>query len=303
MTRTLVISMPGNERLTAGLAGQLSCETGELNTRQFPDGETYLRFATDLDKRSVVIVCTLAHPNEKILPLIFAAATARELGASKVGLVAPYLAYMRQDRRFNPGEAVTSRQVARLISEAFDWMVTVDPHLHRYGDLSEIYSIPTRVVHAAPLVSRWIKANIEKPLIIGPDSESEQWVAAVASDADAPYCVLEKVRHGDRDVRITLRNLEAWRGRTAVLVDDIISSGRTMIEAVRLLAAQGWPPPVCIAVHGLFADHSDELLVGAGARVVTTNSVGSGRSDIDIGPLLGEAIKTIKTIETVQPRR
>ncbi|MDU0955266.1 MULTISPECIES: ribose-phosphate pyrophosphokinase [Bradyrhizobium] len=299
MTPTLLFSMPGNERLTTELADQLDCETGKLNTRQFPDGETYLRFATDLNKRSVAIVCTLAHPDEKILPLIFAAATARELGASKVGLVAPYLAYMRQDRRFNAGEAVTSRQVARLISEAFDWMVTIDPHLHRYGDLSEIYSIPTRVVHAAPLISKWVKANIEKPLIIGPDSESEQWVAAVASDAAAPYCVLEKVRHGDRDVRITLRNLEAWQGRTAVLVDDIISSGRTMIEAVRLLAGQGWPPPVCIAVHGLFADHSDELLVGAGARVVTTNSVGTGRSEIDIGPLLGDAIKAI---ESVQPR-
>lgn len=292
----MLFSMPGNERLTTELADQLDCETGELNTRRFPDGETYLRFGTDLNKRSVAIVCTLVHPDEKFLPLIFAAATARELGASKVGLIAPYLAYMRQDRRFNPGEAVTSRQVAHLISEAFDWMVTVDPHLHRYGDLSEIYSIPTRVVHAAPLISKWIKANIEKPLIIGPDSESEQWVAAVASDAAAPYCVLKKVRHGDRDVQITLRNLDAWQGRTAVLVDDIISSGRTMIEAVRLLAAQGWPPPVCIAVHGLFADHSDELLVGTGARVVTTNSISLERSDIDIAPLLGEAIVALADV-------
>lgn len=293
MTPVLLIPMPGNERLAAQLAERLGCETGELNTRRFPDGETYLRFATDLDKRSVAIVCTLAHPDEKILPLIFAAATARELGASKVGLVAPYLAYMRQDRRFNPGEAVTSLQMAHLISEAFDWMVTVDPHLHRYRDLGEIYSIPTRVVHAAPLISRWIRENVEKPLIVGPDSESEQWVAAVASDAEAPYCVLEKVRHGDRDVRIELRNLDAWQGRAAVLVDDIISSGRTMIEAVRLLAEQGWPPPVCIAVHGLFADRSDELLVRAGARVVTTNSVGLGNSEIDVGPLLGEAIEAL----------
>lgn len=300
MTPFLLIPMPGNERLAAGLAAQLDCETGELNTRRFPDGETYLRFATDLDKRSVAIVCTLAHPDEKILPLIFAAATARELGASKVGLVAPYLAYMRQDRRFNPGEAVTSRQMAHLISEAFDWMVTVDPHLHRYGDLSEIYSIPTRVVHAAPLISRWIRENVEKPLIIGPDSESEQWVAAVASDAEAPYCVLEKVRHGDRDVRITLGNLEAWRGRAPVLVDDIISSGRTMIEVARLLAAQGWPPPVCIAVHGLFADRSDELLVDAGARVVTTNSVGTGDSEIDVGSLLGEAIAALSGVRPGQ---
>ena len=169
-----------------------------------------------------------------MLPLLFAAATARELGASRVGLVAPYLAYMRQDRRFKPGEAVTSRQVARLLSDAFDWLVTVDPHLHRYSSLADIYSIPTHVVHAAPLIAEWIKANVTNPLIIGPDSESEQWVAAVASDVGAPYSVLEKVRHGDRDVEIRLKDLEQWKGRTPVLVDDIISTGRTMIEAVRL---------------------------------------------------------------------
>src|SRR6266516_4264427 len=223
MTAPLLFAMPGNEWLSAELADDLHYELGQLNTRQFPDEETYLRFANSPEARSVAIVCTLAHPNEKILPLVFAAATARELGASRVGLVSPYLPYMRQDRRFNPGEAVTSRQVAHLISEAFDWMATVDPHLHRYSALGEIYSIPTRVVHAAPLISQWIRTNITNPVIIGPDSESEQWVAAVAKDAGAPYCVLEKVRHGDRDVEITLKNLDAGQGRTAVLVDDIVS--------------------------------------------------------------------------------
>src|SRR6185503_12811188 len=122
-----------------------------------------------------IILCTLADPDAKFLPLIFAAATARELGAARVGLVAPYLAYMRQDRRFNPGEAVTSRYVAKLISGAFDWLVTVDPHLHRYGALGEIYTIPTRAIHAAPLMSDWIRRNVPDPLIVGPDSESEQW--------------------------------------------------------------------------------------------------------------------------------
>ena len=290
MTAPLLFAMPGNERLSTKLADDLHYELGHLDTRQFPDGETYLRFASSPEARSVAIVCTLADPNEKFLPLVFAAATARELGASKVGLVSPYLAYMRQDRRFNPGEAVTSRQVAHLISEVFDWMVTVDPHLHRYNALGEIYSIPTRVVHAAPLISGWIRANIANPLIIGPDSESEQWVAAVANDVGAPYCVLEKVRHGDRDVQISLKDIDQWKGRTAVLVDDIISSGRTMIEAVRLLKSRGWTSPVCIAVHGLFADNSDALLVEAGARVVTTNSVGHATNEIDIARLLESAI-------------
>ena len=290
MTAPLLIAMPGNERLSAELADGLHYELGHLDTRQFPDGETYLRFAESPEMRSVAIACTLSHPNEKFLPLVFAAATARELGASKVGLISPYLAYMRQDRRFTAGEAVTSRQAAHLISEAFDWMVTVDPHLHRYSALGEIYSIPTRVVHAAPLISKWIKMNVENPLIISPDSESEQWVAAVANEAGAAYCVLEKVRHGDRDVQITLKDLDMWEGRKAVLVDDIISSGRTMLEAVRLLVSRGWTSPVCIAVHGLFADNSDEQLAKAGARVVTTNSVQHSTNEIDIGQLMASAI-------------
>ena len=112
---------------------------------------------------------------------------------------------MRQDRRFKPGEAITSRQTAELLSNAFDWLVTVDPHLHRYGSLSEIYRIPTHVVHATPLISKWIREHVANPLIIGPDSESEQWVSAVANDAGSPYSVLEKVRRGDRDVEISVK--------------------------------------------------------------------------------------------------
>lgn len=289
MTAPLLIAMPGNEQLATELAANLGYETGALEMRAFPDGETYLRFATSPEQRSVGLVCSLDHPNDKMLPLLFAAATARELKAAKVGLICPYLAYMRQDRRFNAGEAVTSAQVARLLSDAFDWLITVDPHLHRYGSLGEIYTIPTRVVHAAPLISQWIKANVANPLVVGPDSESEQWVAAVASDAGAPFSVLEKVRHGDRDVEIKLKDLSAWMDRSPVLVDDIISSGRTMIEAVKLLKDRGWPPPVCIAVHGLFADGSDVVLEQAGAGVVTSNSIPHRTNRIDIAGLLAKA--------------
>jgi ribose-phosphate pyrophosphokinase len=165
-------------------------------------------------------------------------------------------------------------------------MVTVDPHLHRYRALAEIYSIPSRVVHAAPLISAWIKGAIANPLIVGPDVESEQWVAAVAKDARAPYSVLEKTRRGDREVTIVLKDMPAFAGRTPVLVDDIISSGRTMIEAVRLLRASGWPPPVCVAVHGIFADQSDRLLAEAGARVVTSNTVLHPSNALDVSELL-----------------
>ncbi len=191
---------------------------------------------------------------------------------------------------------MTSRHVASLLSNAFDWMVTVDPHLHRYGSLDELYRIPTRVLHAAPLISTWIRDNVRDPLIIVPDNESEQWVAAVAKDADAPHSVLEKVPHGDREVETKPRNLSLWQGRTPVLVDDIISSGTTMIEAVRLFT-HGWPSPVCIAVHGLFADDSDRLLEKAGACVVTTNSVPHRTNAIDLRALLAGGVNDVEIIQ------
>jgi ribose-phosphate pyrophosphokinase len=133
------------------------------------------------------------------------------------------------------------------------------------------------VVHAAPLVSKWIKANVTNPLIIGPDSESEQWVAAVASDAHAPYSVLEKVRRGDRDVEIRLKDLEQWKGRTPVLVDDIISTGRTMIEAVRL-RLRGWPSQ-CASRSMDFSPMPTSLPLG---RVVTTQHVPHKTNAMDI---------------------
>jgi ribose-phosphate pyrophosphokinase len=289
--------------LAAGLTRTLGFELGHIETRTFPDGEAYVRFLTSPEGRAVAVVCTLDHPNDKLLSVLFAAATARDLKASGVGLVSPYLEYMRQDRRFKPGEAVTSKEVARLLSGAFDWLVTVDPHLHRYGSLAEIYTVPTHVVHAAPLVSRWIKANVADPLIIGPDSESEQWVSAVAKDAGAPYSVLEKTRLGDREVVVRLRDKELGTGRTPVLVDDIISSGRTMLEAVRLLSAEGWVAPVCVAVHGLFADRADVLLADAGARVVTTNTVTHATNGIDVTPLLAGAVGAIASGKVDQSLR
>jgi ribose-phosphate pyrophosphokinase len=299
MTALLLFGLPHNEAMTGALALRLGGEVGRTEMHAFPDGETYLRFPADPAGRAVALVCTLDRPNEKILPLLFAAATARELGAASVGLVAPYLAYMRQDRRFQPGEAVTSRVFARLLSDAFDWLATIDPHLHRYASLDEIYTIPTSTLHAAALISQWIRTRVERPLIIGPDRESEQWVSVVARDAGAPYAVLEKVRHGDRDVEVSDRDLGDLAGRTPVLVDDIISSGRTMLEAVRLIVARSGAAPVCVAVHGLFADNSNVLLAQAGARVVTSNSIPHATNEIDVAQLLAGAIRELALL----PRR
>lgn len=269
----LLLPMPGNETMAAALAACTPAELGSVETRRFPDGESYVRIASDVGGREVDLVCTLARPDEQFLSLVFAANTARDLGAKNVRLVAPYLAYMRQDKRFKDGEAISSVHFARLLSETFDSLVTVDPHLHRRRDLGEIFTIPTRVEHAALLLADWIKDNVELPLVIGPDAESEQWVSAVAQQASAPHIVLSKQRFGDRQVEIAMPDMAPWRRRRPVLIDDIVSSGRTMIEAARQLRDQSLSKPFCLAVHPLFAEESYAELLALSERIVSTDTI------------------------------
>ncbi len=292
--KPIVFHLPGDETFADRLVRALQSERAALALHRFPDGESLVRLDADVSGRTVVLACSLARPDEKTLPLLFAADAARDLGASRVLLAAPYLAYLRQDHRFHAGEAVTSRTYAALLSTAFDGLVTADPHLHRYHALDEIYRIPTRVVHTAPLIARWVSAQVERPLLIGPDSESEQWVAEVATGAGAPWTVLQKIRRGDRDVEVSLPDVSAWRDRQPVLVDDIVSSARTMIQAVASLRRVGLTAPLCIGVHALFAPGAyEELLAAAPARVLTCDTVPHASNEISVVEPMAHALKEL----------
>ena len=218
--KTILFSLPGNEELTELMATKMDAEVGQATLRKFPDGESYTRILSDVKDKCVVLVCTLHEPDEKLLSLYFLSHTAKSLGAMCTCLVAPYLAYMRQDKVFNEGEGVTSGFFGKLISGFADSITTVDPHLHRISSLGEVYQIPNKVIHAADAISEWIKENIENPVLIGPDSESEQWVSEVAKNAGAPFTVLQKVRHGDRDVEVSVPDVDIYKDATPILVDD-----------------------------------------------------------------------------------
>jgi len=272
--------------LLAGLCDKLPAVEGRTLTRQFPDGESYLRIETPVAKRHCIILANLSHPNSKFLPLVFLAATLRELGASSVGLLAPYLSYMRQDRRFVEGEAITSRIFARQLSRQVDWLVTVDPHLHRYRSLDEIYDIPSQLVQGAPVLAEWLKGQ-ERVFLVGPDAESEQWVSQIASYSGHPFIVGKKIRYGDREVVVTLPDLARFQGATAMIIDDVISSGQTIIKCVEALKQQGITSIKCAAVHGIFADGVDQVLLQRGlTQLITTNSIPHSSNRVDIADLL-----------------
>ncbi len=290
MTAT-IFALPGNEVLAASLAHHLQIKVGQVVFHSFPDGENYVQILDEVRGKEILLVSSLGHPGEKFLPFYFLTSTLKDLGAGRITLITPYLPYMRQDQRFKPGEGITSRYFARLVSQIVDALITVDPHLHRFHSLGEIYSIPTQVVSAAPEIARWIHEKIERPLLIGPDEESEQWLSAIAAQAQAPYEILKKNRRGDEDVSVSHIKTERSEDRTPVIIDDIISSAHTMIETVKELRSAGYPPPICIGVHAIFANDSYQELKEAGASsIVTCNTIAHPSNQIDLSESLSQCV-------------
>jgi len=172
------------------------------------------------------------------------------------------------------------------------------------ASLDAIYDLRAAVVPSAPSIAAWVRTEVMHPHIVGPDEESEQWVSDVAARADCLYSVLRKERSGDRSVRLTLPNLDALRGRTPVLVDDIISSGQTMATTVRELVAMGFAAPFCVGVHPVFAGAALVALQAAGAaRVVSCNTLPHPTNAIDVTISLAEAVRALVTPCAAAPAR
>lgn len=295
LTDVTVVSFVEYETISKAIAHELKTVYTTALIHEFPDAETRIHIEPEKIKKQVIVVCSLYHPNRIGIPLLFLAETLRDYGAENILLVAPYLAYMRQDKRFQDGEGISAQYFARLISNYFDGLITVDPHLHRIESLDEIYTIPARVIHAAPLAADWIRKNIEKPLLIGPDIESEQWVKDLAHQSGAPFVILEKIRHGDRDVEVSIPEVEKWLQHTPVLFDDIISTGKTMLETIGHLKRLNLSAPVCLGVHGVFADDAYQELLTAGAeRIITTNTIVHASNEIDVTQIIAKAIHDIR---------
>jgi ribose-phosphate pyrophosphokinase len=287
----IIFALPGNEILAKNISKKMNIAIGNFTLRQFPDQETYIRLLTDVKSKEVIIIDTLYQPDTKFLTLYFLSKLLKDSGALKITLVTPYLSYMRQDKQFLEGEAITSKYFASLISTFTDELITIDPHLHRRKSMSEIYTIPCKVLHATLLISDWILKNIDMPLLVGPDIESEQWVAETASQMKTPYIVLEKIRISDNEVKISMPKTEQYKNHTPVLIDDIISTARTMIVTVEHLKEAGMKPAVCIGVHGLFSGNAyDDLLNSGAGKVITCNTIPHISNEIDVSDLIAGSL-------------
>jgi ribose-phosphate pyrophosphokinase len=272
-----------------GLAAGLPVQ--RIGRHRFPDGEFKLTLPPKLGAE-VSILRSLHTPNEKLVELILAARAARELGAREVTLIAPYLAYMRQDSAFNPGEVVSQKVIGRLLADLFDAVVTVDPHLHRVALLTEAVPLGRAVaLSAAPLIGHFVAMRGRSPMLVGPDAESAQWVHVAATYNGLPWTVCRKTRHGDTEVEVDPPADEVG-GREVVLVDDVASSGQTLAAAARVLIAAGAARVDAVVTHAVLAPEAGATLRAAGiSEFWSTDTVPHPSNALSIVPLIADALR------------
>jgi ribose-phosphate pyrophosphokinase len=276
------------------LSVRLDMPLAEVAQHHFPDGESLIRLPPSLPEH--VIFCrSLNQPNDKLIELLLCATTARELGAKRVTLVAPYLSYMRQDIANRPGEAVSQRIVGKLLADLFDDVLTVDPHLHRISVLTQAIPIKNAIsLTAADQIGLFLRQQFKHALLLGPDSESEQWVKAIADNIGFDYAIADKNRLGDKQVEMSLPDRD-FRNQAVVIIDDMASTGRTLAKASGLLQAAGCIDIYAVVTHALFCDDAYTHILDAGVKALwSTDSIDHPSSCIRLDALLADAIKAIR---------
>jgi ribose-phosphate pyrophosphokinase len=281
--------------LAIKIARELNATLLGTDIKKFPDGEKYVRIEGDLEGVDAVIVQSMyLNPDEYLIEYFLMVEALKDSGAKKVTGVIPYFAYARQDERFKPGEAISLKTVSKLIETVgTDQILTVDMHLHRVDDIGKIFNIPAENLTAIPDIAHYIgkKLPLEKPLIIGPDEEAEQWARTAAEHLETDYDVLEKRRISSTEVEITTREIDI-KNRNVVIIDDIISTGGTIAKTIEALKKKGARKIVAACSHPVLVDNALKKIYNAGAyNVIGTTSIPSPISVVEIAGTIAQALK------------
>ena len=209
-------------------------------------------------------------------------------------MIIPYLCYMRQDKAFHYGESISQAIIGHFLSELCDRLITVDAHLHRVSDLQQVVPVQQAVnLTAAKSVGEFIANKFQDAVLLGPDSESEQWVSAAAAPGSLDYLIASKKRFGDKKVAIEIPSYPLQK-KHVVIVDDMASTGETIMESVRLLHLRGVATVSCVVTHALFTDEVLKNMKHTGIeKVWSSNSITHSINAVDICSLLVEGYQQL----------
>jgi ribose-phosphate pyrophosphokinase len=293
VNRLAIQCLPSGVADARRLADRLGLALQEITLHRFPDGE--IRVTIGHAAPTTIIYAPLDQPNDKLMAILFAAEALRRAGAKRLVLLAPYLCYMRQDTAFKEGEAISQKAVGRLIAGLVDRMITVDAHLHRTPDITAVFpGIEAENLSAMPAIADALRRTGIDPttIVAGPDAESRPWVSDLAGRLGLAHMVAQKIRHGDRSVEISFAEATPVAGGPVLLVDDIVSSGGTLIACAKALTAAGATAIDAVITHALFPPDLAVDFAKAGIRSIrSTSSVPHPTNAIRLDDVFAAALR------------
>jgi len=285
----IVLSSVEYEGLARGISEELGVEYMQIETRRFPDGELYVRVPTEVKGKECVYVQT-AQKNIELVEVFLVLDALRDYGAKTITCVVPYIAYSRQDKRFKEGEAMSAKTTLKLINSLCDRIITVNAHYLDSEGKTEIYGVKIENLDAFPVLAEYFseKNKNKNKIVVAPDKGSLKYARKASEVIGCDFGNIEKKRFGDEEVKMDLNGLDV-SGKSVIILDDIISTGGTIVNAAKLLKKAGAERIYVGCVHGIFAKGMDRINAVVD-EVVCTDTIITEGSKISIAKLIADAI-------------
>ncbi|MDI9437483.1 MAG: ribose-phosphate diphosphokinase [Euryarchaeota archaeon] len=286
----MIIGGSASQKLAAQIAKKMGEPLCPLETRKFPDGERYIRINGKLEDNVTVVQSTGYPQDENLIELFLILKTLQNMDVTNIRAVIPYFGYGRQERSFNPGEAISASVIADLIefsgvSEVFCI------NLHETS-ICNLFNVPTHNLSAMPVIAKYLDNCRDMPLLLAPDHGAINFAMDIANILGSEYDHLEKKRISPDLVETKTKNLDV-EGREVVIIDDIISTGGTIVNAIKMLKENGASNITVSCVHPVLVDDALLKIFAAGAdEVIGTDTLKSEISVVSVAELVAEALKS-----------
>lgn len=286
----LIIGGSASQKLAAKIAKELECPLIPIETRRFPDGERYIRIKGKLDNEAIVVQSTGYPQDENLIELFLILKNLKSMGIEKIKVIIPYFGYGRQERRFKSGEAVSAVIISELLEVAGASEIFCI-NLHE-ENITEFFKIPVHNLSAMPIIANHIKETLDNPVIVAPDKGALGFAKEIAEILNCEYDYLEKTRISPEVVETKPKNIDV-NGKEAVIIDDIISTGGTIVNATGILKELGASKVIVSCVHPVLVEDALLKIFAAGVDdVLSTDTLLSDVSVISVASLVAKALKS-----------
>ena len=283
----LIVSGSNSQDLAHRVSKLTNSKLVRTEFKKFPDGEIYVKLNNDVEGEDVFLINTQNNQNDSIIETIIMCDALNDEGARSINLVAPYLAYARQDKKFNKGESISIRAFAKIYSNICDSIFTINPH---ETHIESFFDIPFMYGDAVPELAKYVQNKLNNPVVLSPDKGAIELAKTASEILNCEYDYLEKTRISPTEINIAPKNLDV-NGRDVLIVDDIISTGGTMATAIGMLKEQGAKRVIASCVHPvLIGDALNKLYVGGADEVVGTDSFLSEVSKVSVDNIVADLI-------------